>query len=90
MSSDVLDAGEIGPFVYREDGERRAWGCVFPDGTVAMLWDRSAWAPENRLLSEHISMYGCVGDVLQANGGTLDWGEWEIGSKADYEWELME
>ena len=67
---------ERGLFTWFDDDGHRAHGVAFPDKSVAMLWDRSTWKPEERLTGEHISLYACVDDVLHANGGRLHWDVW--------------
>jgi hypothetical protein len=78
MTCDHAHEREVGPFMWEDEDGHRAYGVAFPDGSIAMLWDRSTWPQEERLLGEHISLYSCVGDVLQANGGRLSWGTWDL------------
>lgn len=68
---------EVGLFMWYDGEGHRAFGCAFPSGDVAIMWDRESWPPEEQLNAEHMSIYGTVGDVLHANGGELEWGHWD-------------
>lgn len=75
---ELPDDHETGLFMWRDGDGHRAWGVAFPTGRVYLLWDLESWPPEERLLGTHVSDYANVGDVLHANGGTLEWGSWDV------------
>jgi hypothetical protein len=54
------------------DGDVLGWGVEFPSGACHVDWNRMAYPPEDRLAYPHISQYGCVADVEQGTGGTVE------------------
>lgn len=65
--------------VYRTDetrietgGELLGWGAAFPTGECAVMWNREAFEPDDRLDHEHMSLYGSIADVEQGTGGSVE------------------
>jgi len=57
--------------IETKPNEPLGWGAEFPCGMCMVDWNRTVFAPEDRLDHPHISQYGSLADVEQGTGGEV-------------------
>lgn len=48
------------------------WGCGLPCGRYYVGWNQQAYPEGSRMQETHVSVYGCIDDIEQGSGATVE------------------